>query len=410
MQKIGQQIRTILNTYHAETFLDKKQMQIFLSYFAPQMADERELFFKIYDINLERQLFAMIKADAARRLAIQEACLRRLTGELGIAQDEAEQLLKEICIGLDCAYITQNAVQLAAADQRAPDKQDKPITTVFMFLMFALIIGMMVFDSDAFSLIQQMTLGALSPLPIDVSQEVAEPTATTVVSTAAGDASSDTSDDADMVRAFDEFQAAAEQGNPDMQYKLGICYQYGMGTVADLEKAHYWYQQAAEQGYPPGQVNLGDCYAMGYGVSKNKEQAVYWYEQAAEQGYAEGQFELGFCYQMGSGVTKSFERAAQLYQLSADQGFAQAQTKLAVMCLYGYGVDVDKQKAIDLLEKAVAQDDALAQTMLGFCYLHGQGVAKDEQQAIYWYKKAADQGEELAIETLAELGVFNELD
>ena len=51
--------------------------------------------------------------------------------------------------------------------------------------------------------------------------------------------------------------------------------------------AVYWYRKAAEQGDAEAQYNLGLAYWLGDGISEDKPQAVYWWSKAAEQGNAD---------------------------------------------------------------------------------------------------------------------------
>lgn len=46
-----------------------------------------------------------------------------------------------------------------------------------------------------------------------------------------------------------------------------------------------WYRKAAEQGDAESQYNLGVCYAKGYGVIENREQAIYWLLKATAQNH-----------------------------------------------------------------------------------------------------------------------------
>ena len=45
-----------------------------------------------------------------------------------------------------------------------------------------------------------------------------------------------------------------------------------------------WYRKAADQGDADAQYKLGLFYENGYGVTQDKEQAMQWYKKAAEQG------------------------------------------------------------------------------------------------------------------------------
>ena len=52
----------------------------------------------------------------------------------------------------------------------------------------------------------------------------------------------------------------------------------------NYKKAIEWYEKAAEQGDAEAQYNLGVMYENGQGVDVNYKKAIEWYEKAAEQG------------------------------------------------------------------------------------------------------------------------------
>ena len=74
-----------------------------------------------------------------------------------------------------------------------------------------------------------------------------------------------------------------------------------MGATKDYIKAAEWYRKAADQGDVDAQYKLGLFYENGYGVAQNKEEAVKWYRKSAENGNASAQFNLGICYDNGEG-------------------------------------------------------------------------------------------------------------
>ena len=78
-------------------------------------------------------------------------------------------------------------------------------------------------------------------------------------------------------------------------------------------------RKAAESGDVEAQWNLGVAYANGDGIEENDEEALKWFLLAAELGYAEAQDTLGFLYSSGHGVPQDFEEALKWYQLAADQ-------------------------------------------------------------------------------------------
>ena len=119
---------------------------------------------------------------------------------------------------------------------------------------------------------------------------------------------------------------AAEQGNADAQYSLGVMYDDGRGVPQDGAEAVKWYRLAAEQGYSLAQFNLGVMYAHGSrGVPQDGAEAVKWYRLAAEQGRASAQHNLGLMYQDGRGVPQDGAEAVKWYRLAAEQGHASAQ-------------------------------------------------------------------------------------
>lgn len=80
----------------------------------------------------------------------------------------------------------------------------------------------------------------------------------------------------------------AENGDAGSQRMLADFYASGLGPIkADKKKAVYWYSKAAEQGDAEAQFYLGICYLNGFGVNKDQKQAVMWWEKAAAQGSAE---------------------------------------------------------------------------------------------------------------------------
>ena len=75
---------------------------------------------------------------------------------------------------------------------------------------------------------------------------------------------------------------AAEQGDADAQYNLGVCYDNGRGVPQDYAEAVKWYRKAAEQGDADAQYNLGVCYIFGRGVKRDCEEAEKWFIKAVE--------------------------------------------------------------------------------------------------------------------------------
>ena len=113
-----------------------------------------------------------------------------------------------------------------------------------------------------------------------------------------------------------EYRKAADQGDAEAQYDLGLCYELGSGVPKDEVEAVKWYRKAAEQGNAAAQSGLGGCYAYGIGVKEDAVEGVKWYRKAAEQGNAAAQSGLGSCYELGVGVPEDKVEAYAFYNLS----------------------------------------------------------------------------------------------
>ena len=124
----------------------------------------------------------------------------------------------------------------------------------------------------------------------------------------------------DYTRAEVICRKAAEQGDADAQYNLGVMYERGLGVSQDYAEAVKWYRKAAEQGWAEAEYNLGVMNQEGLGVTQYYAEAMKWYRKAAEQGHAWAQFELGKMYYQDQGVTQDFVKAHALFNIAAVQG------------------------------------------------------------------------------------------
>jgi hypothetical protein len=79
------------------------------------------------------------------------------------------------------------------------------------------------------------------------------------------------------------FHLAAEQGNVNGQFALGILY-YGAGGMQDYKKAAKFFRLAAEQGHAKAQLVLGSVYHFGRGVSQNYVLSHMWQNLSGYEG------------------------------------------------------------------------------------------------------------------------------
>lgn len=122
-------------------------------------------------------------------------------------------------------------------------------------------------------------------------------------------------------------QNAAEKGNSDAQFSLGIIYGGKQRIFPDkeyrdikwtiLDDNIYW---STLYGKYAGMYN---DLLIQYG--NDPKRAAYWYSLAAKQGHKQALFNLGIAYRNGNGVERNLVKATESIKISAEQGepFAQ---------------------------------------------------------------------------------------
>ena len=96
-----------------------------------------------------------------------------------------------------------------------------------------------------------------------------------------------------MAQSFIE---AAEQGDAEAQYQVGYSYYVGKnGINKDYDKAVEWFRKSADQGNPNAQRRLGVCYENGYGVKRDIQKAIECYNQAIVNNARGALRHLGVC-------------------------------------------------------------------------------------------------------------------
>jgi hypothetical protein len=101
-------------------------------------------------------------------------------------------------------------------------------------------------------------------------------------------------------------------------------YTNGMGVPEDYAEAVKWYRLAADQGDADAQFSLGLMYNNGEGVLKNYAEAVKWFRLAADQGNVFAQYSLGLMYANGEGVPENNVTAYAWWNIAAASGYEDA--------------------------------------------------------------------------------------
>ncbi|PKK73445.1 kinase-like protein [Rhizophagus irregularis] len=121
--------------------------------------------------------------------------------------------------------------------------------------------------------------------------------------------------------AYNLFKIASENDYTLLaQYYLGLCYEYGSGTVKNEKLAFEYINKLADKDYALAQFKMGYFYHQGIGTKKNLKVAFSWYEKAANNGNLIAMCKLGLMYKNGEGTSKDIDKAIFWYRKSSEKG------------------------------------------------------------------------------------------
>ncbi len=189
---------------------------------------------------------------------------------------------------------------------------------------------------------------------------------------------------------------AAESGNSDAQFDLGISYSFGKGVKQNFELALGWFTKCADQGNARAQYFLGAMYSNGHGTTVDINQAHNWYVKSAGQGDADALFDLGVMYLNGIGVNKNEPTAFNYFLKAAENNHIEAQLNLGLMYQEGESIDKNTSQAAIWYRKAAEQGDEDAQVQLGHLFSESLDNEKDSTEAMLWYQQAAERNVKFA--------------
>ncbi|MHA1563854.1 MAG: SPOR domain-containing protein, partial [Alphaproteobacteria bacterium] len=101
--------------------------------------------------------------------------------------------------------------------------------------------------------------------------------------------------------------------------------------AGDFETALALWRGAANNGNAEAKYNIGVLYARGDGVDRDNAKALKWYRRAAESGSTNAQYLMGVLYNGGQVVPQDFTAALSWFGRAAAQGHASARTQLALL-------------------------------------------------------------------------------
>lgn len=165
------------------------------------------------------------------------------------------------------------------------------------------------------------------------------------------------------------------------------------GLSKNLEYDFAQWKKAAEEGDADGLYYMGVYYGTGDVVSHDYQKSVDYLEKAAEKGHLDAVFQLGVYHMFGFGVKKDIHRALNFFEQAAKEDHAEAAAWAGQIYEYGTdGIKVNHKKAFDLYMIAARHDNEEAMWYVIQGYLLGQGTKRDYPKAYEWVEKAEKLG------------------
>ncbi len=207
----------------------------------------------------------------------------------------------------------------------------------------------------------------------------------------------------DATDAVRWFERAAKQGFVGAFERLGALYAEGRGVAQDYAAAAHWFGRAAAEGDREAVMHFGTLQIHGLGVQQDPLAGLAAYQAAAEQGSSAAALQMGIAAATGARGAVDYAEAAEWYRQAAASGRPEGAYNLAQLYLQGLGVQADHLAATALLEAAAAQDFLPALRLLyALALAESKGVGSLDA-ALGWLVQAASLGEESAASTLAAL-------
>lgn len=182
---------------------------------------------------------------------------------------------------------------------------------------------------------------------------------------------------------------------------LGELYRDGVSVRRDLGEAMRWYKLAADRGDRQAQFALGIGHLNGAGAAKDRKIARDWLERAAAQNHAGALYNLGVM--AIDAEFQDFPRAAGLFRRAAELGDMDAAYGLAVLFREGTGVARDRAESVRWLKRAADERHIAAMVEYAIVLFNGEGAEKSEVGAARLFGKAAQANSPIAQNRLARL-------
>ena len=158
--------------------------------------------------------------------------------------------------------------------------------------------------------------------------------------------------------AYRQFRLAADQGDVQAQYWVGMMEAQGVGTERNIERAACWIAAAAEQGQALSISLLGLMHVQHLGLPESPNEGVRLIREAAEQGMPKARYRLGYMYLKGNHLAPDAQQAC-IWFLLAYEG-----TSLARPYLHKMREEMDPADYDQALVEAAKLDDTFTDPKL----------------------------------------------
>ena len=206
----------------------------------------------------------------------------------------------------------------------------------------------------------------------------------------------------DLETGYRWLEKSADHGHAEALYTQATRY----AADGDSEQKLHYYRLAAEEGNVEAQYDLGLALEDVFDKkAPTNEEAFKWMKAAADQGHARANYCLGNFYRSGTWVDSDPYKAFEHYSKAASMGDADGIDRLGECYLDGTAVPVNEHLAFQYFECAAQLGNPKGLCNLGLCHLHGIGCRQDTTIAFQWILRAADTGDPIVFKILQELGL-----
>ncbi|GBG63861.1 hypothetical protein CBR_g39643 [Chara braunii] len=168
----------------------------------------------------------------------------------------------------------------------------------------------------------------------------------------------------DPLAAFNNFEAAAANGDALAKFHLGFMHLHGISTPKNYTAARHLFEEAAWVGLLPAAWNgLGVLYFYGWGCPKNYTLAWLCFLKAAEDNYSDALCNLGNMYLAGNGVEKNDTIAFAYFQRAMNADEWRAPYMLALMYSEGRGTPLNYSEAARHMKIFIAERGSWSREM-----------------------------------------------